>query len=257
MIRFSKNKLYTSLVIFISILILSFAIPTFRPAAFFILKIPLKLGTLIEQEINAFVFYHRNYVENRRIRKDNDNLRSQLNMLNELYLENNRLRDILGFKQSSSFKLLAARVIGRDPGNWSSVVVIDKGKNSQVKENQLVITSLGVAGKITEVDFNTSKVMLINDVHINIPVIAQRSRYDGLVTGTLQKNLVMKFLSYDADLSIGDAIMTSGLDDFYPKGILIGKIISFTRDSTGLSRYAVIEPTVNVYRIEEVLVVLK
>jgi cell shape-determining protein MreC len=61
-----------------------------------------------------------------------------------------------------------------------------------LKENQLVITGLGVAGKIIEVGFNTSKVMLINDPRINIPVITQSSRQDGLATGTLQKNLLMK-----------------------------------------------------------------
>ncbi|MCM8762995.1 MAG: rod shape-determining protein MreC [Candidatus Omnitrophica bacterium] len=257
MIRPFKNKIVISFIIFICIFAFSFLIPSLRSGALAILKLPLKIFTLMAREINAAIFYHRNYVENIRLRKDNDILMAKLNMLNELYLENIRLKEMLGFKQGFIYKLLGARVIGHDPTDWSSVIIIDKGKDSGIKENQLVVTHLGLAGKIIEVGYNTSKVMLINDPHINIPVIIQRSRQDGLVTGTLQDNLVMKYLAYDADINIGDTVVTSGLDDVYPKGLLVGKVRSLSRDATGLSRYAIIEPAVKVSRLEEVLVVFK
>ncbi|MDD5044925.1 MAG: rod shape-determining protein MreC [Candidatus Omnitrophica bacterium] len=257
MIKLLKNKLASSFIILICIFILASLIPALRSPAFLILKLPLKLSNLIGQEVNAVVYYHRNFAENSRLKKENDALRARVNIINELYLENNRLKDLLSFKQGSAYKLLAARVIGRDPENWASIVIIDKGSSSALKENQLVITGLGVAGKIVEVGIATSKVMLINDPHINIPVITQRARQDGIVVGALQKNLIMKFLAYDADINIGDAVVTSGLDEVYPKGILVGRVAGFTKDPTGLSRYATVEPMVNVNRLEEILVVLK
>lgn len=228
-----------------------------RSPALAVLAFPLKIGTWVTEEFGAFIFYHRNYGENVRLRVDNGILKNKIVTLHELYLENTRLKNLLAFKQESPYTVLAARVIGRDPSNWTSVIIVDKGSKSGVKNNLLVITPAGVAGKTIEVGPFTSKVALINDPRVNIPALVQRSRQDGLICGSLRANLVMRYLPYAADIKDGDSVVTSGLDDFYPKGVLLGTVVGFMKDTTGLSRDALVEPAVDVSRLEEVLVVFK
>jgi len=222
-----------------------------------VLKFPLRVSWRITQEFGALIFYHRNFKENLYLRSENAKLKAGLNLLNELYQENKRLRELLNFKQSSEFKLTTCKVIGRDPDNWSSMVILDKGTLQNIRKNQLVITPAGVAGKVIEEGISTSKVILINDPNFKIAVVSQNSRQEGLASGTLQRNLTLRYLSTQAQITLGEAVVTSGLDQLYPKGILVGKIISVRYDSSGLVRECLIEPAVDVFRLEEVLVIIK
>jgi rod shape-determining protein MreC len=202
------------------------------------------------------IFYHRNLIRNEALEKEMDLLRNKINSLNESRLENMRLKESLAFKQRSSLKLIPARVIARSADSWSSSVIIDKGSYQGINPGMGVITYLGLAGRIMEVTSSTSKVMLLSDPSLGVSSFIQRSRQEGLVSGTLGSNLIMKYLPEEADIKIGDMVISSSLNSIYPKGILIGKIIETGKEFSGLSRYAIIEPVVNFSNIEEILVVV-
>lgn len=184
-------------------------------------------------------------------------MRQKLNTLNEIYLENMRLKNLLSFKQQSPYKLIAARVIGRSLDSWSSVVLIDKGSFSGIKRGMVAITYLGLLGRVIETTKSTSKILLISDPNLSISGVVQRSRQEGLVSGTLGTHLIMKYLPEEADIRISDTIVTSGLNAAYPKGLLIGKVVDINKEFSGLSRYAIIKPAVNLSDIEEVLVIIQ
>ena len=180
----------------------------------------------------------------------------KLNAANEVELENKRLKENLSFKQKSSYKLIAARVIGRTPDNWSSVIIIDKGRYNGIKRGFVAITYLGLVGRVIETTESTSKIMLINDPDMGISSEVQRSRQEGLVSGTIGSFLVMRYLPQDCDVQISDVVITSGLTETYPKGLLIGKVVGIADEFSGLSRYAIIKPAVNLSNIEEVLIII-
>jgi rod shape-determining protein MreC len=254
--RLKKKSLIHALIfVFFLILLASFT-PAFKTPASGILKYPLGLLTLIKRELGGIIFYHRNLIQNERLRKEIDLLKEKFNTVNEVYLENRRLKNLLSFKQKSPHKVVAARVIGRSVDNWSSLVLIDKGNYHGIKRGFVAITYLGLVGRVVEAADSVSKVKLINDPSFGVSALVQRSRQEGLVSGTLGRSLIMKYLPKDSDIKASDIIITSGLTDNYPKGLLIGRVISIGEEFSGLSRYAIVKPAVDLSNIEEVLIII-
>ena len=120
----------------------------------------------------------------------------------------------------------------------------------------VVISPQGLVGSIVESMDNTSKVLLINDPNQGIFCIVQRSRQEGLVNGALGSNLVMRYLPDEAQIIVGDVIVTSELSQVYPKGLLVGRVVNVGREFSGINRYALVKPVVDLASIEEVLVII-
>ncbi|MDI6758516.1 MAG: rod shape-determining protein MreC [Candidatus Omnitrophota bacterium] len=257
MFRFKiKKPIFFALIILLS-LSLYLANPFFKTPFLSFLKLPLGLFSAIRREAGAIIFYHRNYVENEKLRQKLDELNNRLNAQTEVFLENKRLKDALGLKQKSAYRLATSLVIGRSLDSWSQALIIDKGSSHGIREGMTVINYLGMVGCVVEVLRFNSKVLLINDPNIAVSGLIQRSRQEGLVCGTLGKNLIMKYLPSEADIKIQDAVVTSGLNGLYPKGLLIGTVVGLGFEFSGLGRYALIKPIVNLNNIEEVLVILQ
>ncbi len=231
-------------------------IPSFKNYLIDSLHWPLEFFSHISQEIQGITLYHQNLVQNQHLKKEIGSIRRRLHEAGELYLENIRLRKLLGFKKKSVYRMTAAAVIGYDPSNLSSIIIVDKGKRQGIREGMAVITNDGLVGRVVEVGGESAKVLLINDINSGVAVLVQRSREKGLVSGTLTRGLILHYLPYDADVKISDMVITSGLSGLYPKGILIGKVTEVQEEKSPGEISAVIEPSVNLIQLEEVLVVL-
>jgi len=253
--NFNKNNLILLAVVVSFLIFLSLSITVLSRPALNVSKEPLGAISWLRREIGGIIFYHANLTENIRLRNEVDFLRNKVNNLNEIYLENTRLKNSLSLKQDSKFKFICSRVIARPADNWSSGLIIDRGASSGIKKGMAVVTFLGLAGRIIETTSLTSKVMLLCDPNLGVSSLVQRSRQEGLVSGTLGNNLIMKYLPEDADIKLQDVIVSSGLNDTYPKGLLIGRVIDIGKEFSGLSLYAIVKPAVNLSNIEEVLVI--
>jgi rod shape-determining protein MreC len=216
----------------------------------------LSLIGLLKREALGIIFYHRNMIEAERSGIEIGILRTRLFNLSELDQENARLKNLLNFKQKSPLRLVPARVIGRSLDSWFSSVIIDKGKYSGIRPGMIVINPQGLVGRVAESGNNSSKVLLVNDPSLGISSIVQRSRQEGLVNGTLGANLIMRYLPEDAQITVGDIIITSELSQIYPKGLIVGKVINIGREFSGLNRYAIVKPAAELSNIEEVLVII-
>jgi rod shape-determining protein MreC len=216
----------------------------------------LSLLGLAKRELSGIIFYHRNMIQAENLQNEVGLLRWRLFDLRELSQENDRLKDLFNFKQKSSLRLVGARVIARSPDSWSSSVIIDKGRYNGIKPGMVVVSPRGLVGSIAESADNTSKVLLINDPNQGISSIVQRSRQEGLVSGTLGTHLIMRYLPEDAQIIVGDVIVTSELSRIYPKGLLVGRVVNIGREFAGLNRYALVKPEVELTSLEEVLVII-
>ncbi len=214
------------------------------------------MASLLKREMGGIIFYHRNMAEKETLQSAVDSLRSRLFDSREIYLENTRLKSLLGFKQKSGLRLVPARIIARSPDSWSSSATIDKGKYNGIRRGMVLISPRGLLGRVVECSDNTSKILLINDPSLGVSSIVQRSRQEGLVNGTLGSTLIMRYLPKDADIISGDLIVTSGLSQTYPKGLLVGRVITIGSDLSGLNRYAIIKPAVDCSAVEELLVII-
>ena len=256
MFKITKKNLITFGFSFLLLALLFSSIQVLSSPYLRTLKFPLNLLTFIRREAGAVIFYHRNFTQNEILKKQADFLKNKLNIQNELILENSRLKQILSFKQKSPLRFTAARVIGVSADSWSSSLIIDKGRFNGIRRGMAVVTFLGFVGRVAEAQEFTSTVMLITDPNMGISAIDQRSRQEGLVSGTLGTNLIMRYLPQEPDIKENDIIITSGLNPAYPKGLLIGSVSAIGREFSGLSSYAVIKPAVNLSDIEEVLIII-
>jgi len=255
-LKLPRKTLINFTVILSAVLFLSYSLIHLKNPVQKTFKPQLSLVSLLKREIGGLIFYHRNMVENERLRGAAEALRSRLFDSREIFLENNRLKSMLGFKQRSPLRLVPARIIARSPDSWSSSATIDKGKNNGIKRGMVLISPQGLVGRVAEASDNTSKILLVNDPSLGVSAIVQRSRQEGLVNGTLGSNLIMRYLPKDADIAVGDLVVTSGLSQIYPKGLLVGKVINVGSDLSALSRYAVLRPAVNCSAIAEALVII-
>jgi rod shape-determining protein MreC len=232
-----------------------FIIPRARLILPVILKQPLRVLTFIQREIGSVVFFHRNFLLSERLGKEAGILRSQLIAQEELRLENERLRKLLGFTNESAYRVIAARVIGRSADSWSSTIILDRGSRAGVRGGMAVMTDAGFLGRVMDVTLVSAKVLLISDPGMGISGIVQRSRQEGLVSGTLGTSLVMRYLPEAPDIQAGDVVVTSGLNQVYPKGLLLGTVTNVVKDAGGISTHAVLAPAVNMSGLEEVLII--
>lgn len=255
--RIKNKKITYSLALAFLLVLVSVLSPQLRTPVLETLKHPLSLLASLKREVNGIIFYHRNYIRNEQFRREVDLLRQKLNASSDIYAENERLRELLRLKQSSPYKVIAARVIGRSPDNWSSSIIIDKGFYHGIRRGMAAVTYLGLAGRVIETTHSTSNILLINDPNIGVSGLIKRSRQEGLVSGTLGNLLIMKYLPKDCDIQVSDEVFTSGLTSTYPKGLLIGKVVEVKKEFSGLTSFGIIKPAVDLSGIEEALIIVQ
>lgn len=197
------------------------------------------------------------------IKKDNLNLnqelaklKAQLGELTELKLENERLGKLLDFKQKNDMNLLPARVIGRDLLTDYETITINRGNKHGLKKGMGALTISGVVGYITEIEPNTAKILLITDRYAVVDGVVQRSRSRGLVQGYSKDFCTLTFLKRSDDVIVGDIIVTSGIDNYFPKGFPIASVTKVVPNQYGLGQEVLLQPFVSNTNLEEVFIVL-
>ncbi|MCL4424990.1 MAG: rod shape-determining protein MreC [Firmicutes bacterium] len=196
--------------------------------------------------------------ENETLRKQMEELSAVKRELAEKELENQRLRQLLNFATSSGYPTVMAAVTGRSADSWFNQIAINRGARDGIAPNMVVVTSQGVVGRVIRVTERTAAVLLLTDPESGIGAMVQRSRDTGVVAGELgSTSLMMKFFSREADVAPGDVIMSSGLNSYYPKGLIIGEVVKVGRSDYGLVKFAQIKPSVDLNRLEEVLVITR
>jgi rod shape-determining protein MreC len=221
-----------------------------------IVAVPFKVLSVPFYELKKMLFYHRIFNEYRRLRSENMSLKARLIDLEGLTQENARLEKLLEFKRRLPQAAVAARVIGRNPSNWNSSMIVDKGAEDGIRLGMPVVSDSGVVGKIAEVSTKKSKVVLLTDPQFSVAALVQRPRESGLVSGSLQGLLRMRYINERARIRLGDVVVTSALSTSFPEGLLIGEVIRVQDDLRSNSVECLIRPAVNLSAIEEVLVIL-
>ena len=200
--------------------------------------------------------------QNKALLAEVEELRAKNLAANEFEAENQRLRAILGYKESATqFDLVAARVIGREAASWSSTIVINRGSTDGIANDMAVVTAMGLVGHVTEAGINSSKVQLILDPRSSVGTLIQRpeSRVAGIVEGDINDPTMPRMVNIpkNSDVVVGDVVVTSGFGGIYPKGIVVGKIKDIQNEESGLLKYGVVETTVNFQKLEDVAIIVQ
>lgn len=201
---------------------------------------------------NGFVNFFKGLVDYKRLKEENDNLKSEIgelqsinSELSQYRVENEKLRLFLGIKESNTdLVIVNSEVIGRSIKDWYKTVTINRGYSSGIRENMPVINYSGLIGKVTSVTNSTAEVTLLTDPKYGaITVVTTETGYPGIVIGDEKGlgGLQMIQIPSSANIMEGYEVVTSGLGDLGYKNIKIGKIKEIVNSSDGLMKRAIIE----------------
>ena len=175
--------------------------------------------------------------------------------------ENERLKELNKLTETrQDFQMMDSYVISYSAVDWSSTLTIDRGSVDGVEEGMCAITANGaVVGLITEVGTNYSVVKTVLDSSLEISGTIASSGYNGIVTGayiTGQEGLLrMDYLASSAIIRNRDQVVTSG-STVYPRDLMMGYVVDAGFDETGVAKYALLEPAVEVGGLEQVFILM-
>src|SRR5271157_1013899 len=186
---------------------------------------------------------------------------AQIQRLGEQAGETQRLRNLLDFKNQLAFQTVAAEVIASSLGNTSSpgensnAIFIDKGSDSGRTADLAVITPEGVVGKILAIFPHSAQVLLITDPSSGVGVTLAQSRVQGILKGGSNSFCDLHYVMNEEVVTRGEAVVTSGLDQVYPKGLPVGTVVNV--GDGNIYKTISVKPSADLNRLEMVLVALK
>lgn len=228
-------------------------------------KLILEVAAPVQKFFNASIDGVENawmrYIHLVGLEEDNRNLKhkiaviqSELILYKEGYLEAQRLKKLLSLQEEQQRSFIAARVIGKEQAALSKTLWINKGSAQGLAPGMPVLVSPGLIGRLTDVSWSSSKVLLLIDENSNVDVLIQRTRVQGIVRGAGSRGCVIRYISKIQDVKEGDLVVTSGMSNIFPKGLLVGKVSHVDRMDVGLFLQIRVAPFADFATLEEVMV---
>ena len=212
------------------------------------------------EQIYGYIFRYESLVaENEALKKQISNMEDDARQADSYYRENQRLRDALALTQTrEDFVLVDAYIIAWGTTDWNSTVTVSKGSNAGIETGMCAITANGeVVGLVTEVGLNYAVIKTVLDSTLEISATIASSGYNGMVSGGYsdgRKDLLwMDYLPSAAVIRNNDQVVTSG-STVYPRNLILGHIVDAGYDETGVAKYAVLDPAVDIGSLEQVFI---
>ena len=187
-----------------------------------------------------------------KMEKENKLLKEQVKTYTLLENENNNLKKILSIDSRTYYKNIFAKVIGGSNSLYQSVIILDKGKNAQVKNGMGVINYTGVVGMVIKTFTTSSKVLLLTDPRFKIDVKLLSSHQYGILIGN-NNNCKVKYLPINKNYQKNEMVVTSGFNNIFPQGVPVGYID--TVENNSLYKTAIVTPFLKKYSLDFVSII--
>ncbi|SHG16762.1 rod shape-determining protein MreC [Desulfacinum infernum DSM 9756] len=220
-----------------------------------LLRLTQAVGNTVDGWLKHYVFLRQVQRQNEMLRKELARLESELVRYREAFLENQRLRRLLDFREGLSLQTVPARIVVHDATGWFQTVMIDKGFNDGIRADMPVVNEEGVVGHVLQVSDNYSRVLLVTDRESAVDALIQRNRVRGILSGRDEESCVLRYVRANQDVRTGDLVVTSGKDGIFPGGLRLGVVQQVSKDPAALFQQVVVVPVVNLTSVEEVLVI--
>ncbi len=200
--------------------------------------------------------------ENETLRQEVETLQATNNRLALYEEENKTLSDLLKIAQKyPQYQTFGVGIIAKNPGSLYDIFTLNKGSSGGVQANMVLAAPEGLVGKVLESGATYAKAQSILDSRSSVPAMSLRTGDLGVVKGdyTLMNQGLckMEYIDAEAEIAVGDEIVTSHLSDIYPTGLTIGKVKEIKADTNGLTKYAILEPAVDMKHLDTLLVIDK
>ena len=214
----------------------------------------------IDGFVSFFTEFDRISEENRALKEEIASLKDRISRAEETEEMNEWLYDYLELKREhTDYKFVPATVTGGEGGNYMTVFLLDKGYAQGVRKDMPVVTDSGIVGYICEVGTTWSKAVTILEAGGAVGAYVERSGEQGVIEGNFELSekgvCKMSYLSADADIQVGDRIVSSGYGSVYPRGLVIGTVESVEKDSVSRSLAVTVRPTADLSEIEKLMII--
>ena len=224
-----------------------------------------RIGQGLGQGATTLVHLPKLYRENKALEKEVAALADENRKLNQIIGQTDYLRAASEVKKSTDYKLVEARVIGKDPSNYFSNFEINRGKKDGVKKDATVllgvddpqgIVAQGLVGRVVDVGDNWAKVTAIINENQSVAFKNIRNQEGGILAG--KSGDLLWGYSYDdaADIVPGDRLISSGVGDLYKGDVYLGTVDKVKRDEEKMIQEISLKPAVNFKKIYQVFVVV-
>lgn len=194
--------------------------------------------TLFNKVKNHFFIYKENEILKQKIEK----IKSEENEINYLKAENKKLAKAIEANEITEYESVISKVMIDKESPFLKSVIINKGFRSGLKKGMPVLDGAHLIGRLTEVNYLSSRVLLISDLNSKIPVIIEPKGYNSIMSGDGKESAILDFLPRSHDIAIGNFVYTSGTDGIFRPGIPVGKVdikdgkylLNFSSDLTQL-----------------------
>lgn len=203
-----------------------------------------------------YIFLANSSKENVELKKELKKEKFQNSLLAEELEKYRRVENLLSIDPVVINDVRVAAVVAWDSTNLARTLVIDKGTDHKVENGMPVITHDGLVGRTVVTASNSSRVLMMTDARSAVDAFVQGSRVRCIVVGQNRKRALIRYLPVDAEVKVGDVLISSGLGGVYPKGLRLGTVSWLKKGSDRLFYEAEMTPSADFSRIEEVLVVL-
>lgn len=164
--------------------------------------------------------------ENDRLRVDNERLERWQHVARQLEAENKALRALTNFVPDPSAAFITARVIADAGGAFVRSVMINAGARQGVRRGLAAVTGEGLVGAVVDVGNDHARILLVTDLNSQIPVMVQRTRDPAVLAGDNTRVSRLTYLPQNAQILLGDRVVTSGHGGVFPPGLPVGVVTS-------------------------------
>ena len=217
-----------------SILLLFFDSMESKPINFVrsLVKDTIYRGSLIiSSPINGFSYvsseisnHFKLYSEYSELKEDYTNLKNSVSKSEFLELENIQLRKLIDEQTSPDNNYTSSRVMLDKQSPYLNSFIINSGSNKGIKNGMAVLDGKNFIGRIVDVNFFSSRVLLVTDLNSKIAVITEPSGYHAILSGHNTKNITLDYLPEKYEINNGDMVYTSGKEGIFSPGIPVGEV---------------------------------
>ncbi len=208
--------------------------------------------------------------DNRQLKEELQNARQMLEQFKrtqhdfeEIKRENERLRRLIGIQSIMEYDTVIAEVVAKSPQNFYKTIIVNRGRLDGIERYMPVVAyqkdQKCVVGKILDVQRGSSRIQPLIEQTSYTAAMLKDSRYSGLLQGQspVSDTCLLQYVDRRADIQFGDIVVTSGMGGVYPKRIVIGEVVSVTKERYGIFQEAMVQPLVDLGRLEEVYIITK
>jgi rod shape-determining protein MreC len=219
----------------------------------YVVNLPVKATEWVSETL---VTHNKLLEENERLKHEHLLFSSKLQRYEILESENRRLRELLESSFRINDKVLVAELVAVELQSFRRQIVINKGQREGAYDGQPIVDAAGIMGQIIHVGPFSSTVLLITDPNHALPVQVNRNGLRAIAIGTGQNDkLLLENLPNNADINVGDLIISSGLGRRFPQGYPVGQIEKISRDPGESFAKVIINPSAQLSQSREVLMV--